>query len=126
MIEKNAIRTGKPGTALVVILTAVALFVVTSANAGERAIVRTEVEAQAATASDQSESPSQTIIQAEALRGVGARTAALLQSGKSGGEVDGAVVWTSNGNTDESGSMSFRFFIEMSECILCPTITIYF
>jgi len=48
------------------------------------------------------------------LGGVGARGAALLLSGQSGGEVQGAVTWwTSGGREDDSEDLSIRFMVEV-------------
>jgi thioredoxin-like negative regulator of GroEL len=47
------------------------------------------------------------------LGGVGARGAALLLSGQSGGEVDGAVIWTTGGREDASEQVLVQFMIEV-------------
>ncbi len=47
------------------------------------------------------------------LGGVGARGAALLLSGQSGGEVDGAVIWTTSGRVDISEQVSVQFMVEI-------------
>ena len=52
-------------------------------------------------------------IEALALGGVGARGAALLLSGQNGGEVEGAVIWTSNGRKDDAEQVSIQFMVEV-------------
>lgn len=52
-------------------------------------------------------------IEALALGGVGARGAALLLSGQSGGEVDGAVVWTTAGSISGTEEVSITVIVEV-------------
>jgi len=47
------------------------------------------------------------------LGGVEARGAALLLSGQSGGEVEGAVIWTSSGRKSDAGKVSIQFMVEV-------------
>jgi len=68
-------------------------------------------EAAAASSEDLS-SPLGTIV-AEPARGIGARAAALLKSGRSGGEIDGAVVWTSDGFAADGTRISIRVFVDV-------------
>jgi len=48
------------------------------------------------------------------LGGVGARGVALLLSGQSGGEVEGAVIWTSNDRGDGGGQVSVQIMVEVN------------
>jgi tetratricopeptide (TPR) repeat protein len=52
-------------------------------------------------------------VEALALGGVGARGAALLLSGQSGGEVDGAVVWTTSGPMAAAEQVSIKVVVEV-------------
>jgi hypothetical protein len=47
------------------------------------------------------------------LGGVGARAAALLLSGQSGGEIEGAVLWTSTGVSLDENRTDIGFFVEV-------------
>ena len=68
-------------------------------------------EAIAASSEDLSSSPG--TIKAQPSGGVGSRAAALLLSGKIGGEIDGAVVWTSDGFAADGTQISIRVFIDV-------------
>lgn len=52
-------------------------------------------------------------VESLALGGVGARGAALLLSGQSGGEVDGAVVWTTSGPIAGAEQVSIKVIVEV-------------
>ena len=69
------------------------------------------LEAVAASSEDLSSPPG--TIAAQPARGVGARAAALLRSGRSGGEIDGAVVWTNDGFAADGTRISMRVFIDV-------------
>lgn len=77
--------------------------VLAGSNGGQQSVVESE----------SGEVAGQGWIPAEPLRGVGARTAALLQSGSTGGEIDGAMVWTSDGLEPGGDRFSFRFFVDL-------------
>jgi tetratricopeptide (TPR) repeat protein len=47
------------------------------------------------------------------LGGVEARGAALLFSGQSGGDVEGAVIWTSSGRKGDAAKVSVQFMVEV-------------
>ena len=53
-------------------------------------------------------------VEALPLGGIGARAAALLMSDQTGGEVDGAVTWTSDGSSRGDGRVSIQFYIELA------------
>jgi tetratricopeptide (TPR) repeat protein len=62
---------------------------------------------------DPDEPPPSGPVEALALSGVGARGAALLLSGQSGGEVDGAVVWTTGGAIAGAEQVSIKVIVEV-------------
>ena len=62
---------------------------------------------------DDGSSPPTGPIEVLPLGGVGARGAALLLSGESGGEVEGAVVWTSSGREGDAEQVSMQFMVEV-------------
>jgi hypothetical protein len=68
---------------------------------------------EAAVASSEDLSSPQGTIVAQPARGIGARAAALLKSGRSGGEIDGAVVWTSDGFAADGTRISIRVFVDV-------------
>ncbi len=62
---------------------------------------------------DPDEPPPSGPVEALALSGVGARGAALLLSGQRGGEVHGAVVWTSDGAVPDTDQVSIKVVVEI-------------
>ena len=81
------------------------------------------LEAVAASSEDLSSPPG--TIAAQPARGVGARAAALLRSGRSGGEIDGAVVWTNDGFAADGTRISMRVFIDVKGSDLLDKTTSY-
>jgi len=62
---------------------------------------------------DDGEPPLSGPIEVIQLDGVGARGAALLLSGQSGGEVEGAVIWTSSGGGESPTEIPIQFLVEV-------------
>ena len=62
---------------------------------------------------DDDASPPTGPIEVLPLSGVGVRGAALLLSGETGGEVEGAVIWTSSGRESDAEQVSIQFMVEV-------------